>query len=256
MNWPAYPYETPIPELARFAQGASARGRAGMLYTAAADVWRGGRHLWRSYPAEQSETAYAWAQRELGDGVAPNFDDGPLGAPGVAHVADWPVPTAAALVPLGGVVDVRDLAFTLLAIAQLPSQPYEIDLPSEATLGARVRRHGAVFMAFAAGDASVRLLVARQRQAAAAEGYRAWRVSLARRAVRRDCGSRTFPEVERTFQLPADATPAQVLRAAKRHAGVAAQPAQRRDPSRAEWFLSGAPYLLTIEPVDETAPGA
>lgn len=232
----------------------------------AVDVWRHGQHLWRSYAPETATTCDDWCDMHLGPEAPRNHDSGYWSVPGVHGVADWPVPAAASLRPCMGAMAVADLLYSLVAIATRDTLQTVEDIPAPYTappshqvIRQRLAKapSGEVVVAFEERGVSVRALVtlACPVTAESGDGYtpaQTWRVRLQRRPVRAGARDVYLPEVDTLFQAPAGAPPHIVARHAKRAAGVTGWQAARPDPTGMTWRLSRAPYLLMIEPVDDS----
>lgn len=256
MTWPIYPVETSHPRIRAHATAQAEPAPSGPdTWCAAIDVWRSGVHLWRSYdPMEQGETVYTWAERELPPGVAENHADGYWRLPGL-DAADWPVPTEAALKPVGGPRALRDMIVTLVEIARLPAEPDKVS--PIVTMEALIMRHYradrdyAVYVASAEPGVVVRVMYAKRDVAplpSMGTGMR-WRATLQRRTVRAGAHDAILPEGHTEFEMPPGVDETRLIRAAKMALGVTGWPAQRVLGTM-RWHLTRAPYQITLEPTD------
>ena len=255
MKWPTYPSPTTHAAILRHNARQAAPASAAARYACAVDVWRDGAHLWRSWDTATGISVDDYAARVLGPLYPTDHDNGAWGVPGVEQVADWPVPTEASLSPPMSLQAVLDTCLACAAIAQWPNEPYELDaVPTRAALVARMayRGDGRTVLAFKAGEASVRALIAQLIPEAAdaldtpAAPACDWRATLRRRHVRAGVVDTLLPEGDAVFKAPANAKPNALARLAKASLGITGWQAQRRDPSALVWHLALAPYVMAI----------
>jgi hypothetical protein len=258
MMWPGYPLPTKDSALLRYnarlvdsvARGAPAR------YAIAADVWRGGAHLWRSYNPIHGESVDAYALRTLGPLYPTDHDNGLWGVPGVDQVADWPVPTLATLAGPLSLQAVHDALCAWVALAQLPGEPYALDqVPTQQVLTQRMARtdSGFIVVALRAGDVSVRAMVARYHCAARKSPDLVLRQFTARLVRRESRMPAHLTETAEIFEILTDGDDSvesvrQIVRAAKAVLGVRGRPAARdfRQPGLV-WRLTGEPHDIVIK---------
>jgi len=261
MTWPTYPDAPGLPEyIARHNARQAGATRPGPLgaYGAAADVWRDGVLLWRSYDLALAESPDDWAERTwrptLGDNWPRDHQSGPWSAPGVPPTLLGPVPTMDALRHVGTAQDVVDLLGALAAIASLPAPPsVGLDMPSERAIHTAISRDddGWVTRVLTDGPVTVRALIGRCEPTPpdkTASKIIDWRVALERRRVRAGAIDAQLADGTRVFRAPADAPPHILARHAKAALGIPGHPAVRQRDSLV-WVLACAPYLMTIDRV-------
>lgn len=266
MTWPVFPLPGPLadpalapPELRpllRHAQRQAAPSMTGAPKTfgVAADVWRDGGWLWRSYTAESATTCDDWTDEHMGAEAPRNHDEGLWGAPGVVGVADWPIPTLASLALVYGLLAVSDLLHTLAAVVL--GRPVTGDIPSEQVLRQRVARaeRGYIVLSFEAEGVSVRAMIAPlEAQGADAPEDRpvkCWRARLERREARGDTGTMFLRTGTVVIATLTDEPIHIVVRRAKAALGLTGWPAQRQHGTMT-WHTVGAPYRLILEEVND-----
>lgn len=257
MTWPTYQYEPnlaalPVPVLDHNNMRPHIDARA--IHIGAADVWRDGEHLWRSYSADNSRHVDEWALEEFGADAPTAHDSGMWGLPGVVSIADFAIPTAGAMEPVGSVDDVVNLICTLFAIGQVPHLPDISAAPNKPMITGRMARtnRGYIVWKGCAGGVSVRLMVGRSTKVAAALGKLVeYTVKLEQREVR--AGAEDPGDIVCRLKVfeAGENCPAHILvNEAKTLLGLTGWPMTRQVGKPLVWHLSKAPFELRIERLD------
>ena len=253
MSWPLYPDMAALPPgearevmEAHTARQTGAQGRPGPQGDVglALDVWREGAHLWRSYGAGQP--IEEWAARTMGPEFPRNFDDGPMGMPGVIDIQQWPVPTIEDAVHIGGAAAALETIRAMAIVGTYPDPATDIPkLMTPQALLHRLRTHGETIIKYRLQPVSVRAFLVNltpseiPREDGQSVTWRAW---LKRREARGGVPEGDFTESTVTFQMDALSTRAQVMRAAKERLGIRGWPlspvaAQQWNLARAAWTM-------------------
>lgn len=266
-TWPPYPdfdpgpasdtLPAPWPAIARHQRRVAGETQAGPppVWALAVDVWRGGLWLWRSWDPAKADDLDDWARRTWGEDAPLNHDGGPWGGiPGV-RVADWPIPSLAALSDPLGLDAISDTLTALLAIGQYPSAPTQANVPGGPALAQRLRASPWpwLILRLQAGDVTVRALIGRAANVASQqpnEPGRVWmtaslieRPSLKLQATLEPCSGR-FSVERGSADDPAWVR--KVLRLAKATCHITGRPAQRI-AGGLTWRLTDQPLNLVIE---------
>jgi len=255
MNWPTYPYEGTV-ETQSFAATGPRDNIRDFTYHAAADVWRHGEHLWRSYSEAQAATCADWTDHYLPDLLAPVHDDGLWAVKGIADIARFPIPTHFALQPVGSIQRVRNLVCTLLAIGNLPSPPPDFDkVVNLNALSQKMMRspHDHIAYSVEIEGVAVRLMVTRTegklKLPDSDQAMKWWRAKLEKRETRAGTIQRELPENATAFQVRSDAPMQSVVREAKAALNISGWQAQKLPESNV-WHLARAPYRMILEAID------
>lgn len=227
-------------------------------YRMAVDAWdlTTRAHIWRTWDAEQGESADTWAERTHGVALS-DHDNGPWAVEGLDGIADWPVPTDAAMEDaLPVTLSMAHAAMvSLCAVAAYDGAPPDMSRPIETgslvtapTLYDRGRA-GPIYAAWVvplARTIAMRayLVEAPPETPHMPEGV-LWRATL--RDIDRDA-----VDMVATFHAPADASTRTLSSAARRVLGLLGRPS-RRTPDTLTWRVFGTAWEFDIRREDHGA---
>jgi len=270
MQWPVYPDTPPMlaglpaacaapiwqPILrhnARVMAGESDLRGGPTVYHVAVDVFRTDPPglVWSSWPQETGQTVQDWAESQYGPDAPTSHDTGVWGVPGVQSIAQWLAPTKASTADVPGLLAVRDLLYTLVAMAS--GGPVE-RVYSLSAIRQRLSQGtpGFAVLTLKAGVYRVRCAIWASGETVASPSESLPCVRAVATAIRRDNwrgkGDATISGQPTEFFSPS-AKPHILIRCAKKALGVESAP-QIRQPGALYWRMTAIPYDLSVDILD------